>query len=122
MVNDKALEAVAKAIYEEDDVWSAAFPWPKMGSKEQSADNYRRIARAAISAYLTAAKEGGEPGWQDISTAPSDGGNILVIGGRRTEAEIAPADGDWWRCIGGMGKPTHWRPLPSPPASKGGEE
>lgn len=44
------IEEVAKAIYEADDVWSEAFPWPAMGSKEQSADNYRRIARAAIEA------------------------------------------------------------------------
>ncbi|WP_313522562.1 hypothetical protein [Shinella sp.] len=44
------IEDVAKAIYEADDVWSEAFPWPAMGSKEQSADNYRRIARAAVDA------------------------------------------------------------------------
>lgn len=42
------INRVAKAIYEADDVWSAAFPWPSMPSKDQSADNYRRIARAAI--------------------------------------------------------------------------
>jgi hypothetical protein len=44
------VEKVARAIYEEDDVWSAAFPWPNMPSSDQSADNYRRIARAAIQA------------------------------------------------------------------------
>lgn len=44
------IEEVAKAIYEADDVWSEAFPWPTMGCKDQSADNYRRIARAAIEA------------------------------------------------------------------------
>jgi len=44
------IETVAKAIYEEDDAWSAAFPWPSMPSSDQSADNYRRIARAAIEA------------------------------------------------------------------------
>lgn len=44
------VERVAKAIYEADDPWSEAFPWPTMGSKEQSAENYRRIAKAAIEA------------------------------------------------------------------------
>lgn len=48
------IERVAKAIYEADDVWSSAFPWPTMGSNEQSADNYRRIARAALDAALNA--------------------------------------------------------------------
>lgn len=44
------IEKAARAIYEADDVWSSAFPWPDMGSDDQSADNYRRIARAAIEA------------------------------------------------------------------------
>ncbi len=44
------IERVAKAIYEEDDAWSSAFPWPQMPSIEQSAENYRRIAKAAIMA------------------------------------------------------------------------
>ena len=46
------IERVAKAIYEEDDVWNSAFPWPQMPSSEQSADNYRRIARAAVKAMV----------------------------------------------------------------------
>lgn len=44
------IERVARAIYEADDAWSTAFPWPSMASSEQSPDNYRRIARAAIEA------------------------------------------------------------------------
>ena len=47
---NEMIERVAKAIYEADDVWSAAFPWPTMASENQSADEYRRIARAAIAA------------------------------------------------------------------------
>lgn len=50
MGEPKLVERVAKAIYEADDPWSAAFPWPNLGSKEQSVENYRRIARAAIEA------------------------------------------------------------------------
>lgn len=44
------IERVAKAIYEADDPWSSAFEWPVMGSERQSADEYRRIAKAAIEA------------------------------------------------------------------------
>lgn len=58
-------------------------------------------------------------GWQSIATAPSDGRKVLVIGGWRKEADIAQSDGDWWRTRrneGGKGVPTHWQPLPAPPA------
>lgn len=53
-MREEEIERVAKAIYEADDPWSEAFPWPNMGSKEQSAENYRRIAKAAISAMKKA--------------------------------------------------------------------
>ncbi|WP_421591111.1 hypothetical protein [Shinella sp. M27] len=56
------IEEVAKAIYEADDVWSEAFPWPAMGSKEQSADNYRRIARAAVDALREPTTQHGPEG------------------------------------------------------------
>lgn len=51
------IERVAKAIYEADDVWCAAFPWPSMGSMDQSPDNYRRIARAAVEAMREPTEE-----------------------------------------------------------------
>jgi hypothetical protein len=68
------IERVAKAIYEADDVWSAAFPWPTMGSDEQSADNYRRIARAAITAMADPTPKMMEAGWmaQYVSIGATD--------------------------------------------------
>lgn len=58
-------------------------------------------------------------GWQSISTAPSDGRDVLVNDVwpvRRVRC--TQADGDWWR----RGKleavktiPTHWMPLPPAP-------
>lgn len=52
------VEKVARAIYEADDVWSAAFPWPDMPpTREQSADEYRRVARAAIEAMREPTEE-----------------------------------------------------------------
>ena len=72
---------------------------------------------ANIRAALSEAKAGG---WQDISTAP-DGTMILCANMNAREAR------DWcfvaW-LVGGkvcghrMDKPTHWQPLPAPPAQK----
>jgi hypothetical protein len=57
-------------------------------------------------------------GWQDISTAPSDGRMVLTFGGYREVVTAEQADGEWWRSWGGTGPvPTHWHPFPEPPAS-----
>ena len=44
------VERVARALYEEDDVWHSAFPWPDLQPDQIDTDNYRRLARAAIAA------------------------------------------------------------------------
>lgn len=44
------IERVARAIYEEDDPWHKAWPWPDLNVSQGSADVYRRIAEAAIKA------------------------------------------------------------------------
>jgi hypothetical protein len=44
------IERVAKAIYEADDPWHSAFPWPNLSEKQAGVDAYRRCARAAIGA------------------------------------------------------------------------
>lgn len=46
------VEKVAKAIYEADDAWSVAFPWPNPSERQTSADEYRRIAAIAAAAHL----------------------------------------------------------------------
>lgn len=46
------IEKVAKAIYEADDPWHAAWPWPN--PKDGHADKIRDIARAAIAETLKA--------------------------------------------------------------------
>jgi hypothetical protein len=60
----------------------------------------------------------GETLWQPIETAPSEGREVLVWGGRHIEVETRAADGDYWRYQskhGDTAVPTHWRPLPPPP-------
>ncbi len=44
------IERVAKAIYEEDDPWHKAWPWPNLNESQGSPEPYRRIAAAAIKA------------------------------------------------------------------------
>lgn len=74
-------------------------------------------------------------GWQPIETAPKDGRFLLLFG---PEGGVAP-DGEYgvpWWCVANWGptwnglldwssgddqpplKPTHWMPLPEPPATE----
>ncbi len=48
--SDDQVEAAAKALYEEDDPWNAAFPWPNPSDGPERAEAYRRLARAALAA------------------------------------------------------------------------
>lgn len=48
------VERVARAIYEEDDPWHKAWPWPDLNENQGSPDQYRRIATAAIKAMSDA--------------------------------------------------------------------
>lgn len=50
------VERVARAIYEEDDPWHKAWPWPDLQSDQAGVDQYRRIAQAAIAAMQTDAE------------------------------------------------------------------
>lgn len=44
------VETIAKAMYEADDVWHMAFPWPAC-TEIGKADGYRLVAKAAIKAH-----------------------------------------------------------------------
>lgn len=48
------VEKVARAIYEADDPWHKAWPWPNLNPEaqggESAVERYREIARAAIKA------------------------------------------------------------------------
>lgn len=73
----------------------------------------------------------GENAWQPISTAPKDG--TVFLGYKRGQFrecyKVTRDDCDMW-CFGGTSgaddlfpniKPTHWMPLPKPPAIAKGE-
>jgi hypothetical protein len=68
--------------------------------------------------------------WQSIETAPKDGAYILVYqtGVLEPSQVVCCYEDDWWQCCDGKNTelplrgpaPTHWRPLPAPPALQQG--
>lgn len=71
--------------------------------------------------------------WRPIETAPRDGTHVLVV--NRLNPNIPPAPVHWfdgaWSLSANQkaeysdwvwGQPTHWRPLPTPPAASPGRE
>lgn len=48
MTKDELIEATARAIYEADDPWHKAWPWPDLQSDQAGVDQYCRIAEAAL--------------------------------------------------------------------------
>ena len=72
--------------------------------------------------------------WQPIETAPKDGTYIVVSDGVRVSLGLWVSDVDqgadyegqigmagWWSVDLGakLDRPTHWMPLPDPPATQG---
>lgn len=58
-------------------------------------------------------------GWRPIETAPKDG-TLLLCFWRSSHCAVAYYDdGCWWDAgTDGLDDPTHWQPLPSPPAEQ----
>ncbi len=57
--------------------------------------------------------------WLPIETAPRDGTHILTFAAGHGVAEgywVSTSDGDTWRDDGA--EPSHWMPLPPPPAGQ----
>lgn len=107
---EDCLDDSRQALADMEQIYSDSYrPWRLVSQRKTIAE-----AEAA----LTAAKAGG---WQDISTAP-EGTMILCANMNAREAR------DWcfvaWMAGGKvcgyrMDKPTHWQPLPAPPAQRG---
>ena len=68
-----------------------------------------------------------EPQWQGIESAPRDGTFVLGFGPHNTRGsyrEVIHWWGDRWTItwMEGYGEPTHWMPLPTPPAGGSDEQ
>lgn len=91
-MDETMVERVARAIYEADDPWNVAWPWPNLKDGHTAADGYRRVARAAIEAMRDPTKamhEAGECAPTGIGGSPPSVGNIY-----RTMIDAALAKGD----------------------------
>lgn len=64
-----------------------------------------------------------DPGWQPIETAPKDRDVTVSDGNSVGSGEWCDCEGGHWIIYGGwphtIDEPTHWMPLPSPPALSG---
>jgi hypothetical protein len=110
MHDEKIVEAVGCAIFHakpRNRIWDAL--------PTEFKNQYRKQARAAVSAYLAA-------GWQDISTAPEDEWLLVATtGGWVGEAMVV--DGEWKWATGNVFHsdiiPLKWMPLPEHPEISG---
>ena len=127
---DKIIKVIARAIAADEDMPFRAY-----------ADLYRLSARAILTA-LDAAGMAVVPGWQPIETAPNDGTRILANCGTEYQPPWAVRVLLWYDALQWEGEygpdsgwikdlpdettdaeftehdPSHWMPLPDPPASK----
>lgn len=111
-ISDKMVQAALRA-------------WNGYTNSGPVADDWSDAMQAALAAAL--AVDGvALQGWHDISTAPHDGTRILLW----ASAWHAPCSGSWygsdWRQVYDLPtfahSPTHWQPLPQPPAASDREE
>lgn len=67
--------------------------------------------------------------WQPIETAPMGGTEVLITDGENYAVAIYVDEECGWRDMGDIGwagmvdhHPTHWMPLPNPPADPAGRD
>lgn len=68
-----------------------------------------------------------EGGWREIASAPKDGSTILLCVAGRSESVAGFFAGKWMQWFatksdGLPARPTHWQPLPTPPAGEKGKQ
>lgn len=116
MTRDQMIETIARAL--EPDAW-----WNADGPLADMADVIRRPSISAATAALTALEAAGmrvEAGWQPIETAPRD---ALLLGHADGMMRLVMWEDGAWVQVGatiqeGWFEPTHWMPLPTPPAQE----
>lgn len=112
-MNDKAIEAAAKAIFDSEhkpgEVWRAVPEWLRV--------YYIKRARAAIAAYEAAM-------WRPIGEYEDDMGEVHLFGPLRDGSdfyqEVGSRGHKIWHVewMDNCAAPTHFRPLPAAPESE----
>lgn len=111
----------------------AAEPWSVCPFIDEAACEHERGVLLTVEEYAAAIQALRGQAWRDIATAPKDGTTVLLY------REVAPFTvvgyGRWEEAFGisgwisygfhrggddasnlGLASPTHWQPLPAPPA------
>lgn len=97
-------------------------PWKTDFSKNHPSEFFGDRARNVRPVYT--ADQVQSTNWQPIETAPRDGTLVdlwLTDGRRETECRWSTSVGGWWRFDENatdvpVDNPTHWMPIPPPPA------
>lgn len=117
---DEATERLTDAMYR------VAEGWVRGATRDRFLGGLRALSPEAAASINALAARPAAPeaqgAWQDISTVPTDGRTIIAFGGRFDEPTPTQADGNWWNSTQGTtmaSRPTHWQPMPAPPASSG---
>lgn len=108
-----------------DAVWSADDDELIAETPDQVADAaYIAAAHPGVVLRLLAEVERLEQAqtWQPIATAPTDGTIVLLCTAGWHKCEEGWFEGDGWHTDWNYIDPTHWLPLPAPPAPPQGEE
>jgi len=121
---DDVVEMAAKARHQANEKEGHRMPvWETLSPEMRDAK--LRIERAVTSAIAPTLRAQGA--WQPIETAPKDGTPVHLGFQRMAGFDVVAhwSDGDWSLSgdgrhaerLNGRPPPTHWRPLPAPPAA-----
>jgi hypothetical protein len=119
-------EAQERALISANDIANKLFPIPEQFLERK---NFREgFAKGWLAAKADAARDAER--WLPIDSAPKDGtlvlvgeledcGFVLERGGSSIQfyQNVARYEGGKWQAWGQNFQPTHWRPLPPPPAA-----
>lgn len=134
-IKDQARDGIAEAL---GDAYDCMRVWSAWGVGTMGPDDFALVAEdesrlaeitdaalapalAAIDAQAAEIAALRQP-WQPIETAPKDGTRVLLSTptGKIADGAFYQRYGVWsWPYV--MANPTHWMPLPAPPAALSGE-
>jgi hypothetical protein len=94
----------------------------KLGNSLSMRYAHREDVRALLREAAAALEAARKDGWQPIETAPKDGNEVILFDSDYLqlsgfEGRYSEPRGSWLSSYDGPVNPTHWMPLPPPPAA-----